>query len=210
MVQNKALRIVSGQVQNSRLSARRKEADVPSYETRSKWIILQSVEKAKRLPDDHPRRIALNNAKRSKTDRTSWKEKACQLTSQYTPRIDYEPDQIELHVRDPWNAPTNLTIHQDIPGISSKADITTETVCATLMRIREFESDWVLYTDGSASAGTKDGGAGVIITRGDPAAPDIFHTIQVKGAPQTSSYEEEVSAMNEAANWIQAHCQATE
>ena len=89
VVQNKALRIVSGQVQNSRLSARRKEASVPSYETRSKRLILQSVEKAKRLPDDHPRKIALNNARRSKNDRTSWKEKACQLAHQYTPRIDY-------------------------------------------------------------------------------------------------------------------------
>ena len=210
VVQNKALRIVSGQVQNSRLSARRKEASVPSYETRSKRLILQSVEKAKRLPDDHPRKIALNNARRSKNDRTSWNEKACQLAQQYTPQIDHEPKQIELHVRDPWNAPTNLTIHQDIPGISTKADITTETVAATLKRIREFDSDWVLYTDGSASAGTKDGGAGVVITRGDPAAPNIIHTIKVKGAPRTSSYEEEVSAMNEAADWIKEHCQATE
>ncbi len=33
----------------------------------------------------------------------------------------------------------------------------------------------LVYTDGSASAGTKDGGAGVIVTRGNPAAPTILH-----------------------------------
>jgi ribonuclease HI len=62
----------------------------------------------------------------------------------------------------------------------------------------------VIYTDGS---GTSDGGAGVVVTCGDPADPQITQTIAVKGAPRTSSYEEEVCAMNTALEYIRANCQ---
>ncbi len=45
-----------------------------------------------------------------------------------------------------------------------------------------------VYTDGSASAGNKDGGAGVIMTCGDPAAPTILHQSHLRGARFTSSF----------------------
>ena len=73
---------------------------------------------------------------------------------------------------------------------------------ATLSRIRDLNSSVVIYTDGSASSGTTDGGAGVVVTSGDPEDPQITQTIMVKGAPRTSSYEEEVCAMNTALDFI--------
>jgi ribonuclease HI len=73
---------------------------------------------------------------------------------------------------------------------------------ATITRIRDLNSDVVIYTDGSASSGTTDGGAGVVVTSGDPADPQFIETITVKGATRTSSYEEEVSAMNAALEFI--------
>ncbi len=51
-----------------------------------------------------------------------------------------------------------------------------------------------VYTDGSASAGTKDSGAGVTVTRGDPAAPTILHQSHLRGAAFTSSFAEEAAA----------------
>ncbi len=55
--------------------------------------------------------------------------------------------------------------------------------------------------DGSASAGTKDGGAGVIVTRGDPADPTILHQNRLHGAAFTSSYAEEAPVMQLALEW---------
>ncbi len=59
------------------------------------------------------------------------------------------------------------------------------------------------YTDGSASAGTKDGGAGVIVTCGDPADPTILHRSHLRSF--TSSYADEAAAMKLALEWATAN-----
>ncbi len=64
-----------------------------------------------------------------------------------------------------------------------------------LQTIRLLDGQLTVYTDGSASAGTKDGGAGVIVTRGVPADPTILHQSQLRGAAFTSSLVEEAVAM---------------
>ena len=52
-------------------------------------------------------------------------------------------------------------------------------------------ADFVVYSDGFASAGTKNGGAGVAITRGVAKNPTVIKELRVKGAQLTCSYEEE-------------------
>ncbi len=59
--------------------------------------------------------------------------------------------------------------------------------------IRRLDGQLTVYTDGSVSAGTKDGGAGVIVTRGDPADPTILHQCHLRGAAFTSSFAEETA-----------------
>ena len=56
--QNKALRIITGQYASTPTEALRLEAGVESYATRSKKLCMIASEKAKRLAEDHPRRIA--------------------------------------------------------------------------------------------------------------------------------------------------------
>ncbi len=75
---------------------------------------------------------------------------------------------------------------------------TSETCLQT---IRLLDGQPAVYTDGSASAGTKDGGAGVIVTCGDPAAPTILHQSHLRGAALTSSFAEEMAAMQLALEW---------
>ncbi len=70
-----------------------------------------------------------------------------------------------------------------------------------LQTIRLLDSQLTVYTDGSASAGTKVDGAGVIVTRGDPAALTIFHQCQLRGTAFTSSFAEEAAAMQIALEW---------
>ena len=209
VVQNKALRIVTGNVQKSRVSARRKEAVTPSYATMSKRTILRSVEKAVRLPSDHPRKIALcKDPVPMKNSRRSWRHVGNQLGDAFAAASTYERQPFAPYARAPWETPNNLAVHESVPGISSNADDAGTLMQATLERIRNLSPH--PYTDGSASAGTTDGGAGVVITRGDPTCPEEIQTIRVKGASRTSSYEEEVSAMNAALEWIGDNCSEAE
>ncbi len=63
-----------------------------------------------------------------------------------------------------------------------------------LQTFRFLGGQLTVYTDGSATAGTKDGGAGVIVTCGDPADFTILHRSHVRGAAFTSSFAEEAAA----------------
>jgi len=203
VVQNEALRIISGNVRKSRLSARRLETESQSYATLSKRNILRSVEKAKRMPDNHPRKLALyEDPVAPKNKRKSWRRVGLNLATEFRPETEYDALPLAFGSCAPWDAPTNLTVHEAVPGISSKADDAAAMRTATLARIRDLNSSVVIYTDGSASSGTTDGGAGVVVTSGDPEDPQFIQTIMVKGAPRTSSYEEEVSAMNAALDFI--------
>ncbi len=69
----------------------------------------------------------------------------------------------------------------------------TAEMCLTT--IRHLDGQLTVYTDGSATAGTKDDGAGVIVTCGGPADPNILHRCHLRGAAFTSSFVEEAAAM---------------
>ncbi len=64
--------------------------------------------------------------------------------------------------------------------------------------IRHLNARLIIYTDGSATAGTLKGGAGMVVTEGDPANPTTLLTKQKRGAAFTSSYDEEKAAMRMA------------
>ena len=59
----------------------------------------------------------------------------------------------------------------------------------------------MIYTDGSASGGTRNGGAAAFVTKGSLLQPDVVTTIKTKGRTFTSSYEEEAAAMESALSW---------
>ena len=79
---------------------------------------------------------------------------------------------------------------------------------AAYTRLREFDADYTLYSDGSAEGGTERGGAGVVVTQGDPACPTVLETLRRKGSDLTSSYGEEQSAMQLGLEWIAENCTA--
>ncbi len=64
-----------------------------------------------------------------------------------------------------------------------------------LQTIRLLNGQLTVYIDGSASAGTKDGGAGLIVTRGDPAVPTILYQSHLRAAAFTSLFADEAAAM---------------
>ncbi len=74
-----------------------------------------------------------------------------------------------------------------------------------LQTIRHLAGQLTVYTDGSATAGTKHVGAEVIVTCSDPADPIILHRSHHRGATFTSSFAEEAAAMQLALEWATAN-----
>ena len=58
------------------------------------------------------------------------------------------------------------------------------------------------YTDGSCTAGMEDGGAAAVITRGNARNPQVIKTIKKRGKKYTCSFDEELTAMGLALDWI--------
>ncbi len=78
------------------------------------------------------------------------------------------------------------------------------TAAKCLQTIRLLTGQLTVYTDGSATAGTSDGGAGVIVTCGDPADRTIRHRSHICGAAFTSSFAEEAAEMQFVIEWATA------
>ena len=61
----------------------------------------------------------------------------------------------------------------------------------------------------SAMAGIRWGGAGVVVTDGDPEVPNKITILKKRGALHTCPYEQEVEAMKMARTWVKENCNVT-
>ena len=201
-LQNRALRTITGQLQSTPLEALHLEAGVQSYRTVSKRLVARSMEKALRCPADHPRRITAEEQVIRRTDRPCWRSVAQNLLSQLPAELNNRMplDQFPLP---PWRLSSgNLLIHPTVRGIQGRSDNPITKLSSSIAQIRSFNADITIYTDGSASAGTEDGGYAVIVTDGDAEEPNVLHTISKPGRKFTSSYEEEKAALHDALLWL--------
>jgi ribonuclease HI len=210
VVQNKCLRLITTQAKSSPIDSLRAESGVPSIASTIRANCLRSKEKALRLPPNHPRRIALTDNVKRRILKTDFRRKSEDLE-------DLDP-QLFLQERLPLNffetRPWERGLRREVvfpylKGIEGRGDAHSTIQEAALHRAREINAQFNIYTDGSASAGTTDGGAGVVITRGDPANPTIVTRLQERGATYTCSFEEEKRAMQMAMEWMAAHLDAT-
>ena len=103
----------------------------------------------------------------------------------------------------PWQQSSSHTgrISTSVPGITSRADDNNIKRQCSLSTIISYQADYVVYTNGSASGGTRNGGAAAVVTRGSPHQPEVVTIIKTKGRTFTSSYEEEAAAMESALSW---------
>ena len=101
-LQNRSLHLITGQLISTPLEALRLEADVQSYSTCSKRLILKANEKAQRSTDDHPKRIALNiNIPQRLQSRSSFRRKAEELSSILPPDLQHRQNIIHFP-SPPW------------------------------------------------------------------------------------------------------------
>ena len=104
----------------------------------------------------------------------------------------------------PWiNGLGKVSVFPSLSGVSGRDDNVDTVKISAEKRTIAIGADFNIYTDGSASGGLIDGGAGVVVTRGNPTSPRVVKTIRRRGASFTCSYEEEKRALEEAVHWLQ-------
>jgi ribonuclease HI len=168
--------------------------------------ILKSREKALRLPEEHPRWIAHNECAPKRLERHTWCSKADELARRLDIQ-DLSPRKpLSFHVLAPWHDEPLENVHAHVPGLAGRSESEERKIELSYKRIRELAADYTIYSDGSASAGVRDGGAGVVITVGDPENPTVVDTLMKKGSVITCSFNEEATAMDVALDWIEEHC----
>ena len=205
--QNRALRYITGQYKATRVETLRKQAGVTSVKTNILRNTVKAYEKALRCPPDHPRYLAATGTVAKRLVRQSWRTLAegtltsLNLTPILTPRAP-----LDLFHTAPWeDGPVTVSPH--VEGIRSRHDDIEVKKRASEECIRKYNASTIIYTDGSASEGTKDGGAAAVVTTGDPAAPEVLHTVMKRGSRITCSYGEEHTAMQLALDWVSDNCQ---
>ena len=164
--QNKALRIIKGQLKSSPFEALHYETGISSYATRIKRNTLKSREKAWRLPPDHPRNIALTQAIPHRNTRRSWARLGKDLESLLPPDAE-DRLPINLTADPPWQVQHSATIFSELEGISSKADDPSVIRAAAEAAISRWDSDLTIFTDGSAVKGSLQGGAAAMVCISD-------------------------------------------
>jgi len=102
----------------------------------------------------------------------------------------------------PWiSRAVSWLVFTDIQGSGRAADHEA-LKSETLRCIESHKPAFTLYTDGSASNGTMNGGAAMVITSGSAHCPTVLDTWKRGGSPLTSSFEEEMEAMSMTVQWI--------
>ena len=102
-----------------------------------------------------------------RTSKTDWRSRSAQLSQKYTPHAELTAARkFKLFTVPPWENILNANVYDHVPGITGKNDPVSVILEASIAQIASLNAAPTLYTDGSASGGTLDGGAAVVVTTG--------------------------------------------
>ena len=148
----------------------------------------------------HRRSWGLREVRRRLTRRRDWRSQAKEIVEA---RL---PEGVECRARErgerPWKEWKG--VEWDIEGEKEK-ELSEDRKKAVLKLEGEEEVDVVIYSDGSAKAGNRDGGAAAVVTRGNPNHPDRVEERKEAAGKVTSSFQAEVRAMRLAMDWLEEH-----
>jgi hypothetical protein len=173
---HRALRAITGQLPTSPIDALHAETGTPRYGRVVEFLAGRAWEKARRLPVDHPRRVAAGGQVRHRGKlRDGWRELARRVSSECL----LDGSGVESLVRfgpPPWEVQTGSqrwTVQAVLSGRSTKADELEVLRHDAVQTIVDGGFGTVAYTDGSAQSGFLNGGSASVVTTGSPLAPVV-------------------------------------
>ena len=138
-------------------------------------------EKALRLPENHLRCVVFKEVCRSRLKRRDAENICKDLGEQHRAPFQF------FTVKTWERGLGKVSVFPAFSGISGRDDIVDTIRIAAEKRVIQIRTDFNVYTDGSASGGLLDRGAGVVVTRGNPISPKVEKTIRRRGARLTCS-----------------------
>ena len=195
-IQNQSMRLMTGAMRSTPISCLETMTGLQSLDERRDVKVLTQAAKFNRLPD-HP----INNIARiprTRLKRTSFLKESKELAKENLELDDQIPEPLpQASTIPPWQE-LSLNIITTIPGIENK-DTQPQHVrkCIASDYIESYynaESWTEVYTDGSATEATKDGGAGVFIKYTEGEAKLSYAT-----GKYSTNYKAETMAMKNAA-----------
>jgi hypothetical protein len=199
---NKALRAVTGQLRTTPVEALHMEVATPKYSRVVDYLAASAWEKARRLPEGHPRKAATDHEVPQRTKGGSWRTLAKQVCSESG--LDNEDtDGLIWRGPPPWErrAQQRWSVKASLAGGSTRNESTETLKADALNTLRMIVADATIYTDGSAAEGVREGGSAAVVSKGSPKDPVMERVYRRKGVARTSSFETEAGALHLALDW---------
>ena len=201
-VQLEAGRIITGLTKSAPTEAVLIEADLDRIGKRANTLATVAYERSLRLEEENPRRRLAEKEVRQRLKKEGWRKKAKEEW-----RDTMEVDRIEEgwmfpKPLEPW---LSLGNHEFVIEGKKVANEGVNRDMAKNKLLDNEEYDYVVYTDGSAREGRREGGAAAVITVGNFDEPEVVEKIQSPAGKWCSSYQAEMVALIEALKWLEAH-----
>ena len=168
-VQNRVLRLITGQMAGSPTDALRLEAGVWSYQTHVNRVCLRSAEKALHIPTDQGdqgTQLSLPRSHPGQERQAELEDPGGSLPGPIAKRAQTAPRANFILWKSSLGGPASHHCLPRGPRRLWQKRRPERKQALTVKQINSFCADLVIYTDGSASAGTREGRAVVGITRG--------------------------------------------
>ena len=200
VTQRKALRNVTSLTRTTPTEAIYQEANLPRLQVRHTNSSAYKLDNWMRKPQEDIRRQVVDSNPKKRLKRKSWLKANSTLKEEWD-TLNLEPNIGE--VRKPWKKePPNLKITETN---IKKTDSIDEQKEASQQAIKnEKPADFIIYTDGSAIAGTRNGGAGIYVEKAEGERDyRKYHTEHHPAGSYSTSYTAECVAMLRALRWLE-------
>ena len=203
-VQLEAARVIGGTLRSAPREAVLAEAGLTEVRREAEvawgreWVKCLGAEEG-----SHRRKWGLKEVRRRLSRRRGWRIQAKERMVRVMP----EEVGIMKRVRGerPWRSWEG--VEWDVEGEKSgKVEEDREKAVRRL----EGEPKWVIFTDGSAKEGTREGGAAAVVTKGRVSQPELVEVRKEAAGMVTSSFQAEVKALRMAVEWLEERAEGWE
>ena len=196
-VQLEAARIVGGTLRSAPREAVLTEAGLSEVRRMAEGLWMAEYEKCLRATEEEPRREWGLRSERRRLKRKDWRSVARELLESVMPE---EVARMRKEMGEaPWK--TWQGVEWDIEERREKDE--EENRRKALARLEEVKgAELTLYTDGSAMDGRRNGGAGIVVTKGEPSKPEKVEEVNIVAGRVASSFQAELYALVTALEWL--------
>ena len=204
-VQNAALRIVTGGMRSTPIEKMEKTASIPPLSKRRNCKILTQATKFEVL-QNHPMKEKLSKFNSNRLKRTNFVKLSKSLKRQNKDLIPENVQPLHENKNPPWEEKAaKVKVCPSIPLLlpgEGSIDAAKRTLSLAWIDEQYPSESWIhVYTDGSATNATKDGGAGVLVRYPE----NERHTTGIPTGKICSNYVAEVEAIKHAAKIVEEH-----